>query len=71
MRRARPRRHRPPPAATTAATTKCTSTAYKASGYTWPSTVKWYYNQTDQKSTYAKDALRKGGERLERHDLGV
>ncbi|OII39844.1 hypothetical protein BIV02_01830 [Curtobacterium sp. MMLR14_014] len=48
------------PAATTAATTKCTSTAYKASGYTWPSTVKWYYNQTDQKSTYAKDALRKG-----------
>jgi hypothetical protein len=48
--------------AATAATTKCTSTAWKPAGspgYRWPATVQWYYNETGQKSTYAKDALRK------------
>ncbi|MBF4603395.1 matrixin family metalloprotease [Curtobacterium sp. VKM Ac-2884] len=47
------------PAATTAATTKCTSTANARNGYRWSSTVKWYYNESGQRSTYAKDALRK------------
>lgn len=47
------------PAATTAATTKCTSTANTRNGYRWASTVQWYYNESSQKSSYAKDALRK------------
>jgi uncharacterized protein YodC (DUF2158 family) len=50
------------PSAVTAASTKCTSTAWNPAGepgYRWASTVKWYYNQSGQKSTYAKDALRK------------
>ncbi|MBF4608198.1 matrixin family metalloprotease [Curtobacterium sp. VKM Ac-1393] len=42
-----------------AASTKCTSTAYELNPYRWSSTVQWYYNQSGQKSTYAKDALRK------------
>ncbi|QQD76154.1 matrixin family metalloprotease [Curtobacterium sp. YC1] len=48
------------PAATTAASTKCTSAAWEPTGYRWASTVKWYYNESGQKSTYAKKALRKG-----------
>ncbi|QSB23645.1 matrixin family metalloprotease [Curtobacterium sp. 24E2] len=47
------------PSATTAAITKCTSTANARNGYRWSSTVKWYYNESGQKSSYAKDALRK------------
>lgn len=47
------------PAAATAATTKCTSTANARNGYRWASTVQWYYNESGQKSSYAKDALRK------------
>ncbi|WP_396289672.1 matrixin family metalloprotease [Curtobacterium sp. KT1] len=47
------------PAATSAATTKCTSTANARNGYRWASTVQWYYNESGQKSSYAKDALRK------------
>ncbi len=47
------------PAATTAATTKCTSTANARNGYRWSSTAQWYYNESGQKSSYAKDALRK------------
>ncbi|ROP72571.1 matrixin family metalloprotease [Curtobacterium sp. PhB115] len=46
------------PSATTAATTKCTSTAYVRNNYRWSSTVKWYYNESGQKSSYAKNALR-------------
>ncbi|MBF4616286.1 matrixin family metalloprotease [Curtobacterium sp. VKM Ac-1376] len=42
-----------------AATTKCTSTAWEQAGYRWAKTVKWYYNESGQKSTYAKNALRK------------
>ncbi|WP_146240304.1 matrixin family metalloprotease [Curtobacterium sp. MCSS17_008] len=41
------------------ADTKCTSTANASTGYRWAGTVKWYYNESGQKSTYAKDALRK------------
>lgn len=40
------------------ADTKCTSTANDRTGYRWASTVKWYYNATGQKSTYAEAALR-------------
>lgn len=47
------------PAATAAATTKCTSTANARNPYRWSSTVQWYYNESGQKSSYAKDALRK------------
>lgn len=47
------------PAATAAASTKCTNDDYVRNPYRWSGTVQWYYNQSGQKSTYAKDALRK------------
>ncbi|WIE64841.1 matrixin family metalloprotease [Curtobacterium sp. MCLR17_036] len=49
------------PTATTraAADPKCTNRSYATTGYRWAGSVQWYYNESGQKSTYAKDALRK------------
>ncbi|MFJ4295707.1 hypothetical protein [Curtobacterium sp. NPDC089689] len=42
-----------------AASTKCTSTANVQTRYRWSSAVRWYYNATGSKGTYAQSALQK------------
>lgn len=42
-----------------AASTKCTSTANAQNRYRWSTAVRWYYNATGSKGSYAQSALQK------------